>query len=33
VCGLNGLEVRTDNPALVVRDEDRLDLLPATSGG
>jgi sulfur carrier protein ThiS len=33
VCGLNGEVVRLDDPALVVRDEDRLDLFPATSGG
>ena len=33
VCGLNGGVVRLDDPSLVVRDEDRLDLFPATSGG
>jgi sulfur carrier protein ThiS len=33
VCGLNGEVVRVDDPSLVVRDEDRLDLFPATSGG
>jgi molybdopterin converting factor small subunit len=33
VCGLNGAVVRIDDPALVVRHEDRLDLFPATSGG
>lgn len=33
VCGLNGEVVRLDDPSLVVRDADRLDLFPATSGG
>jgi sulfur carrier protein ThiS len=33
VCGLNGEVVRLEDPALVVRDDDRLDLFPATSGG
>jgi sulfur carrier protein ThiS len=33
VCGLNGEVVRLDDPSLVVRDGDRLDLFPATSGG
>lgn len=33
VCGLNGEVVRLDDPSIVVRDEDRLDLFPATSGG
>jgi sulfur carrier protein ThiS len=33
VVGLNGEVVRLDDPSLVVRDADRLDLFPATSGG
>ena len=33
VCGHNGEVVRLDDPSLVVRDADRLDLFPATSGG
>lgn len=33
IVGLNGEVVRLDDPALVVRDDDRLDLFPATSGG
>jgi len=33
VCGLNGAVVRLGDPSLTVRDGDRLDLFPATSGG
>ena len=33
VCGLNGEVVRLGDPSLTVRDGDRLDLFPATSGG
>jgi hypothetical protein len=33
VLGLNGEVVRLGDATLVVRDEDRLDLFPATSGG
>jgi molybdopterin converting factor small subunit len=33
VLGLNGEVVRLDDPTLAVRDGDRLDLFPATSGG
>jgi sulfur carrier protein ThiS len=33
VLGLNGEVVRLGDRALTVRDEDRLDLFPATSGG
>jgi sulfur carrier protein ThiS len=33
VAGLNGEIVRLDDPALVVRDGDRLDLFPPSSGG
>ena len=33
VCGLNGVVVRVDDPALVVRDGDSIDLFPPSSGG
>jgi sulfur carrier protein ThiS len=33
VAGLNGEIVRLDDPALTVRDSDRLDLFPPSSGG
>ena len=33
VVGLNGEVVRLGDRSLTVRDEDRLDLFPATSGG
>jgi molybdopterin converting factor small subunit len=33
VTGLNGEVVRLDDPSLVVRDGDRLDLYPPSSGG
>jgi molybdopterin converting factor small subunit len=33
VTGLNGEVVRLDDPSLTVRDADRLDLFPPTSGG
>jgi len=33
VCGLNGEVVHVDDPALTVKDDDRLDLFPPTSGG
>ena len=33
VAGLNGEVVRLDDPALTVRDGDRLDLFPPSSGG
>jgi sulfur carrier protein ThiS len=33
VVGLNGEVVRLGEPSLIVRDGDRLDLFPATSGG
>ena len=33
VCGLNGEVVHLGEPSLTVRDDDRLDLFPATSGG
>lgn len=33
VCGLNGEVVRLGEPALTVRDADRLDLFPPSSGG
>jgi hypothetical protein len=33
VCGRNGEVVRLDDPFFIVRDADRLDLSPATSGG
>jgi sulfur carrier protein ThiS len=33
VAGLNGEIVRLDDPTLTVRDGDRLDLFPPSSGG
>ena len=33
VCGINGEVVRLDGPVPIVRDDDRLDLFPASSGG
>jgi hypothetical protein len=33
VAGLNGEVVRLGDPALTVRDEDRLDMFPPSSGG
>ena len=33
VAGLNGEIVRLDDPGLIVRDGDRLDLFPPSSGG
>jgi sulfur carrier protein ThiS len=33
VCGINGEVVRLDDQAPTVRDDDRLDLFPASSGG
>ena len=33
VCGINGEVVRLGDPALTVRDDDRVDLFPASSGG
>lgn len=33
VAGLNGEIVRLDDPSLTVRDGDRLDLFPPSSGG
>jgi sulfur carrier protein ThiS len=33
VCGINGAVVRLDGPVPTVRDDDRLDLFPASSGG
>ena len=33
VAGLNGEIVRLDDPSLTIRDGDRLDLFPPSSGG
>lgn len=33
VCGVNGVVVRLEDPAVVVTDADRIDCFPPTSGG